>query len=196
MASRKQGTPDRSRKTVRSSTAFARAKKGSGDGDAPDEKDEGGETEADASSENAAPAEAAPAPVAAESPPPPEPAPEPAPAPAPAPVAAPAPAAPVAAAATELPDPKDIHPGDPDASEPPPGVVPAGDSRSMRRGSGPTEEFALVYRRKSFLVTRVGVVGRRGTWRVVDYPSTGSASHAYAQECSRLVTEGYTDYHG
>jgi len=107
--------------------------------------------------------------------------------------AAPAPSEP---AITALPDPRSVEPGDPDASEPPPGLVPSGDSRSLRRGRSGAEEFALVYRVKSFLVTRTGPVGKRGQWRVVEYPTQSSAAHAYAQECSRLVTEGYVDFRG
>jgi hypothetical protein len=206
MTTRKRQAPERSSKVVRALTAFARAKKGAGDdgeGDDAGDGDPATEKTADTPADKPAVAEAAPRPAPA----PVEEAPAPAPPrPAAAPVEeAPAPApprpAPIAAAAdddpyTPLPDPTSVVPGDPDASEPPPRLVPPGDSRSMRRGHGPTEEFALVYRNKSFLVTRVGVVGKRGRWRVVEYPSLGSASHAYAQECSRLVTEGFADYHG
>jgi hypothetical protein len=209
MASRKQGSPERSRKSVRSTVAFARARK---DGDAPD-----GETPADRDDDDGetvdvppAPKDAAPPTGDGDAPAKPEPKaeakaepkPEPKarPAPAPAPPAPPEPASAVHAISTPaievLADPASITPGDPDAAEPPPGLVPPGDSRSFRRGAGPTQEFALVYRSKSFLVTRVGVVGRRGQWRVVEYPNQGSASHAYAQECSRLVTEGYSDFRG
>lgn len=206
MTTRKRQAPERSSKVVRALTAFARAKKG--DGEAEGKEDDG--TDDDAKAEPSTPPRPAPAPVEeAAAPPPPRPAPPPVeeapapppPRPAPPVAAAPAPApAPVGAAPasdpehTVLPDPKSVVPGDPDASEPPPRLVPRGDSRSLRRGHGPTEEFALVYRNKSFLVTRVGVVGRRGTWRVVEYPSQGSAAHAYAQECSRLVGEGFADY--
>jgi hypothetical protein len=218
MTTRKRQAPERSSKVVRALTAFARAKKG--DGEAEGSEDDG--TDDAAKAEPSTPPRPAPAPVEeAAAPPPPRPAPAPVeeaaapppPRPAPAPVEEapapppPRPAPPVAAAPapagaapdgdpehTVLPDPRSVVPGDPDASEPPPRLVPRGDSRSLRRGHGPTEEFALVYRNKSFLVTRVGVVGRRGTWRVVEYPSQGSAAHAYAQECSRLVGEGFADY--
>jgi hypothetical protein len=190
MTTRKRQAPERSSKVVRALTAFARAKKGAGDegeGEDAGDGDPATEKPAEKPADTPAAAEAAPRPAPA----PVEEAPAPAP-PRPAPVAAAADDDPY----TPLPDPKSVVPGDPDASEPPPRRVPPGDSRSMRRGHGPTEEFALVYRNKSFLVTRVGVVGRRGRWRVIEYPSLGSASHAYAQECSRLVTEGFADYHG
>jgi hypothetical protein len=202
MTTRKRQAPERSSKVVRALTAFARAKKG--DGEAEGSEDDGADDATKAAPST--PPRPAPAPVEeAAAPPPPRPAPAPveeAPAPPPPRPAPPVAAAPAPAGAapasdpehTVLPDPKSVVPGDPDASEPPPRLVPRGDSRSLRRGHGPTEEFALVYRNKSFLVTRVGVVGRRGTWRVVEYPSQGSAAHAYAQECSRLVGEGFADY--
>jgi hypothetical protein len=38
------------------------------------------------------------------------------------------------------------------------------------------------------------VIGTRGQWRVVEYPTVASASHAYAKECSRFVSEGFSDY--
>jgi hypothetical protein len=91
---------------------------------------------------------------------------------------------------THMPPPKDIpggHPNDPAST---PGRVPRGDSRSLRR----TTEFALVYRRETFVITRSGTVGTRGQWRVVEYPTSASASHSYAKECSRFVSEGYSDY--
>jgi hypothetical protein len=68
--------------------------------------------------------------------------------------------------------------------------VPAGDSRSFRRGN----EFALVYRLQTFVISRVGVVGTRGVWRVVEYPTSPAASNSYARECSRFRDEGYSDY--
>jgi hypothetical protein len=91
---------------------------------------------------------------------------------------------------TAMPGPRGIpdgHPGDPAAA---PGRVPPGDSRSLRHG----KEFALVYRRETFVITRAGTVGTRGVWRVVEYPTSASASHSYAKECSRFVSEGYSDY--
>jgi hypothetical protein len=110
--------------------------------------------------------------------------------------AAPAPAAAASDAVDldRLPSAADITPGDPDAPAPPPGHVPAGDSRSFRlRGRG-AERFALVYRDGTFLVSREGLVGREGAWRVVEYPTPSSASRAYAEECSRLVSDGFADY--
>ena len=89
--------------------------------------------------------------------------------------------------------PKDIHPGDPDANAPPPGRAPRGDSRSFRRLSDETEEFCLIYRSNSFLVTRRGPVGKQGTWDIVEYPSIGAAAHAYALKCSELSGEGFRD---
>lgn len=91
-----------------------------------------------------------------------------------------------------LPAPDDLAFGDPDASAPPPGRVPPGNSRSLRRG----DEFALVYLHDSSLVERAGTVGRAGRWRVVSYPSRAAAAHAYALECSRLHADGFTDYLG
>ncbi len=95
---------------------------------------------------------------------------------------------------TNLPGPKEIpdgSPGDPAAA---PGRVPPGDSRSLRRRSATMYEFALVYRRDTFIITRFGVVGTRGQWRVVEYPTSAAASHAYAKECSRFVSDGFSDY--
>ena len=80
--------------------------------------------------------------------------------------------------------------GDPERSAPPPGRVPPGDSRSLRKG----DEFALVYRVETCVISRFGTVGTRGQWRVVEYPTSASASNAYAKECSRFVSEGFTDY--
>ncbi len=94
---------------------------------------------------------------------------------------------------THMPGPRDIPSGDPDDLSPPPGLVPPGDSRSLRRRSS-GYEFALVYRQGNAVISRYGAVGTRGVWRVVEYPTTASASHAYAKECSRFVSEGYSDY--
>lgn len=94
---------------------------------------------------------------------------------------------------TYMPGPRDIPSGNPDDLAPPPGLVPPGDSRSLRR-RGAAYEFALVYRRANAVISRVGVVGTRGIWRVVEYPTTASASHAYAKEASRFVSEGFSDY--
>ncbi len=63
----------------------------------------------------------------------------------------------------------------------------------MRR-RGDAYEFALVYRMGNAVISRVGVVGTRGIWRVVEYPTTASASHAFAKEASRFVSEGFSDY--
>jgi hypothetical protein len=71
-----------------------------------------------------------------------------------------------------------------------PGPTPPGDSRSLRRG----EEFALVYRVGTAVISRSGTSGTRGVWRVVEYPTSSSASNAYAKECSRFVAEGFSDY--
>lgn len=89
-----------------------------------------------------------------------------------------------------LPAPKDVPTGDPGDPAPAPGRVPPGDSRSLRYGN----LFALIYRHGTFLITRSGTVGRRGVWKVVEYPTTASASNGYAKEASRFVSEGFTDY--
>ena len=93
---------------------------------------------------------------------------------------------------TNMPGPKAIPGGEPTDAAPPPGLVPPGDSRSLRRGN----EFALIYRQGTFVISRFGVVGQRGQWRVVEYPTSASASHSYAKECSRFVAEGFVDYRG
>lgn len=95
-----------------------------------------------------------------------------------------------------MPGPREIPDGHPDEPWPPPGLVPPGDSRSLRRGGGAGQEFALVYRESAVVITRFGPVGRRGQWRVVEYPSVAAASHAYAKECSRWTAEGFSDYRG
>ncbi|HTJ45214.1 MAG TPA: hypothetical protein VL463_24075 [Kofleriaceae bacterium] len=95
-----------------------------------------------------------------------------------------------------LPKPKEIPVEDPEMSAPPPGIVPRGDSRSFRRREGAVEDFVLIYRFQTFVISRSGVVGKRGRWKVVEYPTMGHASHAYAQECSRLTTQGYNDFRG
>lgn len=91
---------------------------------------------------------------------------------------------------TRMPGPRDVPSGSPDDLAPPPGAVPPGDSRSLRKRG----EFALVYRQGNAVISRFGAVGTRGQWRVVEYPTTASASHAYAKECSRFVSEGFSDY--
>lgn len=93
-------------------------------------------------------------------------------------------------APTEMPGPKAIPEGNPTDAAPPPGAVPRGDSRSLRKG----DEFALVYRRGTAVISRFGTVGQRGQWRVVEYPTSSSASNAYAKECSRFVGDGFSDY--
>lgn len=93
-------------------------------------------------------------------------------------------------APTQMPGPRDIPSGNPEDPAAPPGRVPPGDSRSLRRGG----EFALVYRAGTFVITRSGTVGTRGQWRVVEYPTSAAASHAYAKECSRFVADGFSDY--
>jgi hypothetical protein len=91
---------------------------------------------------------------------------------------------------THMPGPKDVPAGSPDDPAPPPGSVPPGDSRSLRRGN----DFALIYRVGTCVISRTGVVGTRGQWRVVEYPTSTSASNSYAKECSRFVSEGFSDY--
>ncbi len=94
---------------------------------------------------------------------------------------------------THMPGPRDIPPGSPDDVASPPGHVPPGDSRSLRR-RGDQYEFALVYRQGNAVISRHGVVGTRGVWRVVEYPTSPSASNAFAREASRFVTDGFSDY--
>jgi len=89
-----------------------------------------------------------------------------------------------------MPGPREIPSGEPGDPAPAPGHVPSGDSRSLRRGN----EFALIYRVQTFVISRFGTVGTRGQWRVVEYPTSSSASHAYAKEASRFVSEGFSDY--
>jgi hypothetical protein len=89
-----------------------------------------------------------------------------------------------------MPGPREIPGGEPNDPAPAPGTVPPGDSRSLRRGN----DFALIYRVQTFVISRFGKVGTRGQWRVVEYPTSASASHAYAKEASRFVSEGFTDY--
>jgi hypothetical protein len=91
---------------------------------------------------------------------------------------------------THMPGPRDIPGGEPTDRAPAPGFVPRGDSRSLRHGN----EFALVYRIGTYVISRFGTVGQRGQWRVVEYPTSSSASHSYAKECSRFVSEGFSDY--
>jgi hypothetical protein len=118
-------------------------------------------------------------------------APDPVPVPVPVPMAVPAPV-PVLPAEDllSLPHPDDLAVADPDAPAAPPGLVPPGNSRSLRRG----DEFALVYLHDSSLVSGTGTVGRAGHWRVVSYPSRAAAAHAYACACSRLHADGFIDY--
>jgi predicted DNA-binding WGR domain protein len=91
---------------------------------------------------------------------------------------------------THMPGPRDIPSGDPEDAAPPPGHVPPGDSRSFRRGN----EFALIYRVGTSIIIRSGRVGTRGQWRVVEYPTSATASSSYAKECSRFVSDGFSDY--
>lgn len=93
----------------------------------------------------------------------------------------------------ELWPPRFIQNWDPEAKAPPPAKAPPGDSRSFRREHEGAEEFALVYRVKSFIVVRRGRVGLMGTWTVTEYPHLGSAAHAYAQISSDLTGEGFRD---
>jgi hypothetical protein len=199
--------PPRSRKSLAPLVAYSRKAAG-GDGDADPPEDPGSETavkKGEPKIEKATPEKDDPA--TAEAPEPakvakPEPeaakpaAPAPAPAPAPVVAAAPKPAEPLGPIYEPLPKPKDIPVEDPEMSAPPPGLVPRGDSRSMRRREGSVEEFVLIYRFQNAVVSRAGVVGKRGRWKVVEYPTMASASHAYAQECSRLTSQGFTDFRG
>jgi hypothetical protein len=91
---------------------------------------------------------------------------------------------------THMPGPRDVPSGNPEDAAPPPGHVPPGDSRSLRRD----QDFALIYRVGTCVITRTGRVGTRGQWRVVEYPTSASASNSYAKECSRFVSEGFSDY--
>lgn len=93
---------------------------------------------------------------------------------------------------THMPGPRDIPSGEPGDRAPAPGRVPPGDSRSLRK----TDEFALIYRLGTYVVSRYGAMGTRGQWRVVEYPTPTSAAHSYAKECSRFVSEGFSDYRG
>jgi len=94
---------------------------------------------------------------------------------------------------TRMPGPREIPTGSPDEPAPPPGQVPPGDSRSLRRRTE-RHEFVLIYRIQTYVISRIGEVGTRGQWRVVEYPTQASASHAYAKQCSRFVSEGFSDY--
>ena len=96
---------------------------------------------------------------------------------------------------TNMPGPQAVPGGSPDDPAAPPGVVPPGDSRSLRRRAD-RYEFALIYRQTTFVISRTGTVGTRGVWRVVEYPTSAAAATAYAKECSRFVSEGFTDYRG
>jgi hypothetical protein len=91
---------------------------------------------------------------------------------------------------TFMPEPDQVPEGTPNDPGTVPGLVPPGDSRSLRRGL----EFALVYRTGSAVISRFGVVGTRGQWRVVEYPTPASASNGYAKECSRFIADGFSDY--
>ena len=81
---------------------------------------------------------------------------------------------------------------DPNAAAPPPGRAPRGDARSFRKGN----EFCFIYRTAQFLVQRRGEIGKVGKWSVVEYPHKGSAGHAYAEECSTIGAEGFSDFRG
>ena len=91
---------------------------------------------------------------------------------------------------TNMPGPRDVPGGNVTDAAAPPGLVPPGDSRSLRKGN----EFALIYRQGSAVITRFGTIGQRGQWRVVEYPTPASASNSYAKEVSRYVGDGFTDY--
>ena len=81
---------------------------------------------------------------------------------------------------------------DPNAAAPPPGRAPRGDARSFRKGN----EFCFIYRTAQYLVQRRGEIGKVGKWSVVEYPHKGSAGHAYAEECSTIGAEGFSDFRG
>lgn len=98
-----------------------------------------------------------------------------------------------AEAPTRMPGPREIPAGNPGDPAPPPGQVPPGDSRSLRRRTE-RHEFVLIYRIQTYVISRVGEIGTQGQWRVVEYPTQASASHSYAKECSRYVSEGFSDY--
>lgn len=89
-----------------------------------------------------------------------------------------------------MPAPREVPSGNPEDPAPPPGSVPPGDSRSLRLEN----EFALIYRVGTCVISRTGRIGTRGQWRVVEYPTSAAASNAYAKECSRFVSEGFSDY--
>lgn len=89
-----------------------------------------------------------------------------------------------------MPGPREVPSGDPGDPAPAPGSVPPGDSRSLRRD----DEFALIYRVGTCVISRTGRVGTRGQWRVVEYPTSAAAANSYAKECSRFVSEGFSDY--
>lgn len=91
---------------------------------------------------------------------------------------------------TQLPGPRDIPGGNVTDAALPPGRVPSGDSRSLRKGN----EFALIYRIGTAVITRWGTLGQRGQWRVVEYPTPASASSSFAKEVSRYVGDGFVDY--
>jgi hypothetical protein len=91
---------------------------------------------------------------------------------------------------THMPGPRDVPGGNVTDAALPPGLVPPGDSRSLRKGN----EFALVYRVGNALISRFGTIGQRGQWRVVEYPTPASASNSYAKEVSRYVGDGFSDY--
>ena len=93
---------------------------------------------------------------------------------------------------TSMPGPRNIPGGNPNDPAKAPGHVPKGDSRSFRRG----DDFALIYRVQTYVISRFGVVGTRGQWRVVEYPTSAAAAHSYAKESSRFVSEGFSDYRG
>lgn len=203
---RRKSTPDRS--SIVRAPVIAPSKRQRGDDDKPDDADDKPDDKPDDKKADAAKDAPVAAPAVATPAAAPAPAPTPAPiatAPTPAPTtpvdAAPPntppaakPAAPSATSGVEspaaMPGPKHIPDGDPNDPAPAPGSVPRGDSRSLRKAT----EFALVYRTGTFVITRSGTVGRRGVWRVVEYPSTSMASHAYAKECSRFASEGFSDY--
>ena len=83
-----------------------------------------------------------------------------------------------------------------DQAAPPPGPAPRGNVRSLRRiNEAGVEEFVLVFSKKTFLIRRIGVVGKRGRWELIDYPSPAMAAFAYARDCSDLTSQGFRDVH-
>jgi len=94
---------------------------------------------------------------------------------------------------TRMPGPREIPGGQPDDPASPP--VACRPVTPDRCGAGRIATNLRWFNRiQTFVISRVGAVGTRGQWRVVEYPTPAMASHAYAKECSRFVSEGFSDY--